>query len=352
MRKFFIFILVIVALITGIILYNKVLHPKYRTSDKGSSKNKVVQVNGLVVQPTRLENSILASGTLIASEDVNLCSQVSGTIISLDVKEGTRVSKGTLIVKLFDDDLKAQIKKLEAQKESAERTEQRLKALLAIKGVGEQDYDNALTQLKGTLADIDNIKAQIEKTEIRAPFTGVIGLKNVSAGAYLTPVTVVASLQQIDPLKLDFTIPEKYAAEIKKGDPVQFTVAGFSKSFTAKVFAIEPQIDQDTRTIKVRAMVGNTESKLFPGAFAKIELALKSIDNALMVPTQCVVPDTRSNRVVVAKNGIAEFRTVTTGIRNDSLIQIADGIEPGDTVITTALLFVKAGMSLKVQVGR
>jgi membrane fusion protein (multidrug efflux system) len=350
MSKLRVFIIAIVALIAAIIVYNKVLHPQYSAGDRSVQKNKPLQVGGYVVRPRTIENSILSSGTLIAAESVDLHAQVSGTITRLNVNEGAHVAKATLLVKLFDDDLQAQLKKLEAQKESAERTEERLKQLLSINGVGQQDYDNALTQLKSVVADIDNCRAQIEKTEIHAPFDGVVGLKNVSIGAYITPAITVASLQQTNPLKLDFSIPEKYAAEVRTGDSVQFSVAGVERSFAARVLAMEPRIDEDTRTVKVRAVVDNAQARLFAGAFAKIVLALHSIDNALMVPTQCVIPDTRGSKVVVVSDGKADFRTVQTGIRSDSLVQVTSGVNAGDTIVATALLSVKQGMGLNVTV--
>ncbi len=348
MSKIKIVAFTILGLMLCIIIYNKIINPQYADTKGPAIKNKVLQVNGFIVQPRELENSVLTSGTLIASENIDLHAQVSGVITGLNLKEGSFVNKGTLLVKFFDDDLQAQHKKLEAQKETAEKTEKRMKQLLAINGVGEQEYDNASTQLKVVLADIENIKAQIEKTETRAPFSGMLGLKNISQGAYITPATTIASLQQINPLKVDFTIPEKYSSSVGNGDPVKFTVAGFSKTFVAKVSAIEPQVDENTRSIKVRAIVQNNDAKLFPGAFANIDLGLKKINNALMIPTQCIIPDMRSKKVVVVKNGAADFRIVETGIRGDSLIQITKGLNAGDTVVTSALLFIKPKMTLKV----
>ena len=350
MKNFAWFISALIVVILGIILYNKILHPPYSASEKNAPRNTILRVNGIVVQPTSLDNNVLSSGTLVASENVDLHAQASGTITEMNLQEGSFVAKGTLLIKLFDSDLKAQIKKLDAQKDAAERTEHRLKQLLAINGVGQQDYDNALTQYKGICADIDNVKAQIEKTEIHAPFDGIVGLRNVSSGAYLTPAITVASLQKINPLKIDFSVPEKYAAEINKGDMVKFTIAGFSTGFVAKVYAIEPHVDEDTRMIKVRALVQNADAKLLPGAFADVEVVLKRIDGALMVPTQCVIPNIRNKQVIVVKNGKAEFRVVQTGIRNESTVQITHGIDAGDTVVTSSLLFVKSAMNLNVTV--
>jgi membrane fusion protein (multidrug efflux system) len=350
MSKFSWIIATLLTVIAAIILYNKVINPPFSSAAKGPPKPKVLQVNAIVLQPTALDNNILSSGTLVASENVNLQAQASGAITLLNLPEGSFVNSGTLLVRLFNDDLQAQLKKLEAQQESAERTEQRMKALLAVNGVGQQDYDNALTSLKGILADIDNVKALIEKTEVRAPFDGIVGLRNVSMGAYVTPATIIASLQKINPLKIDFSVPEKYAPEINKGDIIKFTISGFSKAFTARVFAIEPHVDEDSRMIQVRALVQNPDAKLLPGAFADVEVILKRIDGALMVPTQCVIPNLRDKTIYIAKGGKAEARTVQTGIRTESMVQITDGLEAGDTVVTSSLLFMKPKIDLSVAV--
>lgn len=343
------FFIGLLALILGVVLYNKVLFPPDNSGGKPmGGPPKEMAVSAYVVEPQQLSNNIVASGTLLAFEEVDLHPEVSGKIISLNLNEGARVVKGDLLVKLFDADLQAQLRKLESQKETAERTEQRLKQLLSINGIGQQEYDNALTQLKGIIADMDYTKAQISKTEIRAPFNGVVGLRNVSNGAFVSPTTSIAILQQIDPLKIDFTIPEKYQSSIKRDDQLRFSVDGFSATFQGKVYAIEPRVDEATRTIKIRALVQNPNARLFPGAFAKVDVGLKTIDNALMVPTQCIIPEARNKKLIVVKNGKAEFRKVETGIRNESFIQITSGVEAGDTVVATAIMYVKPDMALKV----
>jgi membrane fusion protein (multidrug efflux system) len=343
------FFIIVFLLIGGIIIYNKVLHPKETGAPMGAGgPPKELSVNGFIVQPRTLDNNIVASGSLLAFEDVELHPEVSGRIVELNLNEGNSVSKGTLLLKLYDGDLQAQLKKLLLQKETAEKTETRLKQLLAMNGIGQQEYDNALIQLNNIKADIEQVQAQISKTEIRAPFGGVVGLRNVSNGAYITPATLVATLQQVDPLKMDFTVPEKYAVSLSKGDVVKFRVDGLEETFTGKVFAIEPKVDEATRTIKVRASVQNNKAKLYPGTFTKIELGLKKIENALMVPTQCIIPEARNKKVIVVKDGKATFVKVETGLRNESYIQITKGIEAGDTIVASALMSVKPNVGVKV----
>jgi membrane fusion protein, multidrug efflux system len=342
MSKFTWFILALVLLVGGIIFYNKVLHPP-ETAVKAPAGGppKAMAITGFVVQPKSIQNAIQASGTLLANEEIELRPEISGKIIQLNLNEGSAVSKGALLVKLYDADLQAQLKKLQVQKETADKTVQRLKQLLAINGIGAQEYDNALIQFNNIIADMELVQTQISKTEIRAPFSGVIGLKSVSNGAYVSPATAIARLQQIDPLKIDFTIPQKYFSSIRKNDQVTFAVDGSDETFAGKVFAIEPRIEEATRTIKIRAQVQNQKAKLFPGAFAKVDLGLKMIDSALMVPTQCIIPEARNKKVIVVKNGKAEFVKVETGVRSESYIQITSGVEAGDTLVATGLMYIK-----------
>lgn len=339
----------LVALIIGVIVYNKVLHPE-QTAPVGPAAGppRAMSVKGFVVESQDLQNGLMAAGTLLANEEVELHPEVSGKIVQMNFTEGASVSKGALLVKLYDADLQAQLKKFLVQKETAEKTESRLKQLLAINGVGQQEYENALIQFNNIKADIEIVQTQISKTEIRAPFNGVIGLKQVSEGAFITPATTIAALQQIDPLKIDFSVPEKYFSAIRKGDLVNFTVDGTEERFSGRVFALEPKIDESTRSIKARALVQNNKGKLFPGSFAKVDLGLKGIEGALMVPTQCIIPEARNKKVVVVKNGRANFVVVETGVRNESYIQITEGISIGDTIVTTALMSLKPEIEVKI----
>lgn len=349
MSKFTWAILALIVLVAGIIVYNKVLHPKEGAAPAAAGgPPKEMSVTGYIVKAKTLDNNIQASGSLLAYEDVELHPEVSGKIVDLNLQEGKAVSKGTLLVKLYDADLQAQLKKLQVQRVTAEKTAQRLKQLLAINGIGQQEYDNAALQLDNIDADIMITQAAIAKTEVRAPFSGVIGLKNVSLGAVISPATTIATLQQIDQLKIDFTVPEKYTDAVNVGDVIRFTVDGQDETFNGKVYAIEPKIDEATRSVKIRAQVQNSKAKLYPGAFAKIDLGLKSIEGAYMVPTQSIIPEARNKKLIVVKDGKAEFRIVQTGVRSESYIQITEGLNEGDTIVTTAIMYVKPNMGIKV----
>jgi membrane fusion protein (multidrug efflux system) len=219
---------------------------------------------------------------------------------------------------------------------------------LKVNGVSQQEYDLALNTLNNIQADMELLKAQIDKTEIRAPFNGKLGLRNVSLGAYVSPATVVTSLQTTGQLKIDITIPEKYSSVIQVGDMLQFSVDGTKAPFAAKVAAIEPMIDEGTRNIKLRAFIQGSSAGLVPGAFAKVQLKLKDIPDAILVPSNAVIPDAKTKKIIVADSGKAKFVIVQTGIRTENEVQVIEGLEVGDTVITSGLLQIKPNMLLKI----
>ncbi len=299
-----------------------------------------------------LKEEVVSSGSLLPNEQVDIYPETSGRIVTLNIQEGRPVAAGTLLVKIYDGDLQAQLLKLRAQQENAQRTEDRNKQLLARGGISQQEYDLATTNLRGAAADIELTNANIRRTVIRAPFSGVIGLRNVSPGAVVTPNTLIARLQQISSLKLDFSIPERYGQQVKPGNVVSFLVDGAARPSQGVVYAIDPGVDEQTRNLRIRARVSNTltggvQPKFRPGTFAKVTLTIQN-ERSVVVPTQAVIPQTRTRQVVVVKNGKAQFRDVTTGIRTESVIQVISGLSVGDTVATSGLLFLKPDSPVKI----
>lgn len=344
-------IAIVVLLLGGIIFYNKVVKSAPESAmPPGGGKGMAGQampVTAIVVQPQNVNSTVQASGTLLANEEVELKPEISGRITVLNIREGEFVQKGTLLLKLNDADLQAQLRKLKLQKETSTRSEERLKKLLAINGVGQQDYDVAITQLNNIVSDIQLLEAQIEKTEIRAPFSGKIGLRNVSAGAYVQQGVTVTTLVSTDRLKVDFFIPERYSSVIKTGTTLDLDVEGFKEKFAAKVVATEPKIELSSRSVKVRASITNTQSKLYPGAFAKVNLNVKS-EAALMVPTNIVIPEARGKKLMRYHNGKAEAVMVETGLRTKDDVQILSGINAGDTIISSSIMFLKPDADVRL----
>jgi membrane fusion protein (multidrug efflux system) len=323
------------------------------SSESGNKNNAAKQVNvisdieGYIVKPSVIDQTISISGTIKPMEETVLMPEVAGRVVMINLEEGKYVKQGTILIKLFDEDLQAQLNKSKAQLELAEQTQIRQGELMKVNGISLLDYDQSVLQVHSIKADIEVLKVQIRKTEVHAPFDGVIGLRNISLGAQVTPSTSLATIRSIKQLKLDFSVPEKYSTQVKPGSKVQFTIQGDDNKHEAIVMATEEGIDPGTRNLKVRAMVKMDSSLFIPGTFANVELRLNENKNALMVPTQAIIPRERDKQLIVARSGKAQFIKVKTRIRQESMIEVTEGIQPGDTVVTTGILFIKSGASLK-----
>jgi membrane fusion protein (multidrug efflux system) len=313
-----------------------------------SNKDFRISVKVEIIKQEKLDDKIITTGTVIANEEVEIRSEISGKISQILFKEGSSVKKGDLLIKINDLELQAQLLRAEYKKKLAEDKEYRQKMQLKMESISQQEYDVTLNELNTIIAEIKLIKAQIEKTEIKAPFDGIIGLKYVSEGSYISPSTQIANLQNLDVIKIDFSIPEKYFNNVNKGDEIVFRVQGIDKKYRGTVYAIEPKIDPITRTLNLRAICSNRDSKILSGAFANVELILKEIDNAIMIPTEALVPELKGQKVFLYKNGKAQPKIVETGIRTDKKIQIISGLQEGDTLITSGILQIRPGAQIKI----
>jgi len=334
------------------ILFQSCASKKKETIEKtklSGGRPSAMQVDGYIIKPELLQSNIEVPGTIVANEVAEIHPEVSGRIVQLNVREGSYVSKGALLAKLYDGDLRAQLNKIEIQLALAQKTEERQAQLLKIQGISQQDYDISLLQVNSLRADIGILQTSISKTLVRAPFSGKIGLQTISPGVYVTPASVIATINQTDNLKLDFTVPEKYTGEIKTGQLVTFTLEGSDKKLGAKVVATESNVMENTRSLTVRASIMGTNQSLLAGAFAKVMLNFEPSSNAILVPTQAVLPQARGKKVILFKGGKAIFAEVTTGIRDSARIQITDGLKMGDTVVVTGLLSVRP--EGKIQIG-
>ena len=307
-----------------------------------------LSVDAFIVKPSSVSEAVQVPGSLLPFEETQIRPEVGGRIVELNIKEGTVVKKGTLLVKLFDGDLQAQLRKLKVQLQIAEKTEERNRELLKISGISQQEYDLANLGVENLRADIESTEIEISKTVIRAPYTGKLGLKNVSLGAFIAPTDIIANIRQVDKLKLEFAIPEKYANEIGPGYEVSFRVDGGDKAHTAQVMATESSVDQNTRTLKIRAVVDGRDKELVPGIFAKINLQLGKDDDALLVPTQAVMPTARNKQVIVVRGDSVAFMVVETGIRDSAYVQVLTGIQAGDTVVTSGLMAIRPNAKVKI----
>lgn len=304
-------------------------------------------VDGFLVTPQSISDNIEVPGSLLPAEETQIRTEVSGRVVRLNIQEGTTVKQGELLVKLFDQDLQANLKKLQVQLEIANKNEERMRDLLAINGISQQDYDLSKLNVENLKADIESTRIAISKTEIRAPYQGKVGLRNVSLGSYLSPSEIVTTIRQVDQLKLEFAVPEKYAKDVQAGNKVTFRVDGGNRDHIASVMATESGVDQTTRTLRIRALV-TSNAELVPGVFAKVFLQLGNTSNAMLIPTQAVLPQIRNKQVIVLRKDSAFFSVVETGIRDSVYVQILSGIKPGDTVVTTGLMAIRPNAKIKI----
>jgi membrane fusion protein (multidrug efflux system) len=313
----------------------------------GGPGNMAVDV--MLVKAQKLDNKIQSTGTIMANEEVELRSEISGKISQIFFKEGDRVKKGQVLVRINDDELQAQLKRLEYNLQLNKDREYRQKRLLEKEAVSQQEYDIALNEVNTINAELQQLKAVIARYAIRAPFNGVIGLRYVSEGSYVSPTAQIAFMQDIDRVKIEFSVPEKYAEQVKEGNKIQFTINGKDKAYEGTVYAVEPRIDLATRSLRIRAISPNQERELIPGAFAKVQLTLQTIEDALLIPTEALIPELQGQKVFLFKNGVAKSINVETGIRTARDIQITKGVQANDSLIVTGLLQLKDSVQVKVR---
>ncbi len=343
-----IIIISLVVVIAMIIFYPKIkplfsngntkLMASKELASGGMQRRQVLNVSGFLIQPSKLNDLYNSTGTLRPDEEVDLTFETSGKIVGIKFTEGTRVRKGDLLAKINDRPLQAQLQKLEAQYKLAEEKEFRQRSLLGKDAISQESYDQIVTELQTIQADINLIKARISETELRAPFDGIIGLRYMSEGGFATPSSKIARLVKISPLKVEFAIPERYANQVTIGFPVTFVVDGINQIFEANVYAVDPQVEEKTRTIVIRAYYPNRNEELKSGRFAAVTLLLSQIENAIAIPSEALIPEMEGEMVYVYRKGRAESVKVTTGLRTESLIQITNGLNFGDTLLTSGIL--------------
>lgn len=311
--------------------------------------NPAIPVECFMARDTMADYQVETVGTLNAREQVDVVSEIARKVVSIPMKEGAMVKAGQVLFKLDDADITSRIRKLKLQAQLAEANESREKVLLSNGGISQERFDE-VTNLRQTLqAEIDVLKVDLDKTEIRAPFSGIIGLRNVSIGALVTPGQVLANLQDINRMTLDFSVPERYAGNLRAGSALSFRTDYLPEECKASVEAVEPAADQRTRTLQARAAIQNINGSLVPGTSAKVYLTIREEAGSIMVPTSALIPSIKGYSVFRARAGKAVAVVVKTGTRNSALVEIVEGIAKGDTIVTTNILRVRNGSPLRIQ---
>ena len=317
-----------------------------KAKDNAQPKEKPpVAVDVIVAANSDFSSDIEVNGTVLSEEMVELHPEAGGRLTYLNIPDGARVSAGTVLARVNDADLQAQLQQQKVQLELATKTEERLRKLLAVNGVDQAAYDAALSQVNLYNANINVLRAQIDKTVIKAPFDGKLGLRLVSEGAYVSTSTVIGTLQETNKVKIDFSIPESYEKLVKLGQTLQIRTNTSSDELQATVSAVEPQINTATRNIKVRARL--TKGNVTPGAFVKVVLSQKI--KGIVVPTNAVIPDALASQLVLVKNGKAVYQDIETGIRTSSMVEVTSGVQLGDTIVVSGVLYVRPNGNVKIK---
>ncbi len=312
----------------------------------GDKKSNVLNVNGVKICTDVLSDEIIVTGKLLPDEEVDLSFETSGQVVEINFQEGTHVKKGQLLAKVNDRQLQAELKRLEAQLKLANDRVYRQGTLLQHDAVSQEAYEQVRTELATLKADIDIVKAQIELTELRAPFDGVIGLRQISVGTYASPTTVVSKLTRIIPLKVEFSVPERYVNEVNPGTSLSFTIDGVLQDFPAKVYAKESAIDPEMHVLTVRALYDNPNGRLTPGRYASVKLTKQEIKDAIAIPAEAIVPEMGKDKVFLYKSGKAQPVEIVSGLRTEDRVQVLRGLQVGDTLVTSGTLQLRTGLPI------
>ncbi|MBQ8805608.1 MAG: efflux RND transporter periplasmic adaptor subunit [Bacteroidaceae bacterium] len=315
---------------------------------KGGRKpgGRELNVRGVVMKEQSLTDGLFVSGSVIPDEQVDLSFETSGKITAIHFREGARVAKGQLLAKINDAPLQAELRRLEAQLKLFQDRMYRQNALLEKEAVSQEAFQEAQTNLATLQAEIDMVKAKIAQTELRAPFDGVLGLREVSQGTYASPTTTVAKLTKTNPLKIEFAVPERYAGMLMPGNELKFSVEGDLEERSAKLYATDSHVDSDTRTYTVRALYDNSDGKLVPGRYVNVSLTTQEFDKTIAVPSQAIISEMGIDKVFVYHSGKAEPVEITKGLRTDKYVQVLRGLSIGDTVITTGIMQLRVGQKV------
>lgn len=334
----------LVTLITPLVLF--------ACSDKEDSKlGAAKQMPTITVDVVKATSGEVAKfieipGSIVPNEVVQIYSEVPGRIQSIRFSEGQLVQKGAVLVQVDSDILRSQKNKLLVDLSLAKKDEARKKTLLDAKGISLEEYEKAQSAVDNFQAQIAVIDVQIEKNTIRAPFSGRIGLRKVSEGAFITSGTLITTLIQENPIKIEFSVPEKYANSVKIGQQIDYREANKTESFTAKVYAYEPLINADTRMLTIRAQAPNT-GKLIPGSFVSINYDLGKEEDAFMVPSESIIPVLNGQTVYAVRDGKVVAVPVNIGIRTADKVQITGEVNEGDLIMITGLMAVRPEMPVK-----
>jgi membrane fusion protein (multidrug efflux system) len=316
--------------------------------EKSGESQGTLNVDAYLVNPQSFNNDVVVTAELLANEQVSLMAPLSAQVLEIYFKEGGNVRKGDPIIRLDDRNWRAQLVGVEASLEVAEKNYERTKQLLEIEGSSQEEVDQAYSAVETLRSELEQLRVNINLANVRAPFSGQLGMRDFSNGAFLSQGDIITTLTNLNPLKIDFTLAQEHIKNVEVGKQIAVLVAG--DTLKADIYAINPLIDQQSRTLNVRALLQQApERRIMPGTFAEVLVTTNFMENALLVPTQAVVPEINNQTVYLYKKGKAVKEVVKMGNRTSNMVHILEGVSAGDTVVTTGLLHIKEGMELSIQ---
>lgn len=338
MKKFIIFIILIVLVLVGYSLW------RYKTQPKVRPQMPPVKVVTYKVVPSKLVENIKAVGTLEANASTLIRAEVTGRVAKIDFNEGQPAKEGELLLEIEDDTYKQAVERAQAAFELATITYNRNIELQKSGAVALQAIDESQANLRITESDFEAAKIRLKKTEIKAPFDGIVGVSTISVGDYLNIGDPIVNIAAIDPLKMQFTVPQKYLSNIKDGAAVILTTDAWpNEVFLGNIYAINPEIDVDTRNITIKALIPNEDGFLRPGMFAYVNLGVAEKDSALLIPEEALIPSGELMTVIKVVDDKAQTTKVKIGARQNNMAEVTEGLMADDIIISAGSLKVREG---------
>jgi membrane fusion protein (multidrug efflux system) len=338
-----------VAVLLVVVIANFTLFAPVSPAENKPAVPPAVAVLATAVRVAAAAQEVDAIGNLLADESVIIRSEIVGRVSKLNFREGQVAREGLILIELDPAEYQAQIAQSESAVKLWEIKNRRGKELLAKKAISSQDYDEMQASLQGAQASLALARTRLDKTQLRAPFDGVLGLRKVSPGNFVDTGQDLVNLEAIDPLKIDLRIPERYAGLVKPGLPSSVRVDAYpGRVFTGAIYAIDPRHDEGSRSVSLRGRLPNPERLLRPGMFAHVGLVLSERAAALWTPEQAVVPMANGAYVYRIVDGKAALTKIETGARKDGEVEVTHGLKPDDVVITEGQMKLRDGAPVKI----
>lgn len=314
----------------------------------GPPGGRQVAVETIVVEPVPLRSSARAVGTLLADASATLRAEVPGQIVGLHFEDGQSIARGDRLYSIEATVLEAEVNEARANVEQSEAAYNRAKELIDDRLISATDFDTARANYNVGVARLLSSEARLSKTVIRAPFDGFVGLRQINIGDYATIGQELVDVVRLDPLRVEFSVPETLLGQLAPGQDVRVSVGTYpGETFRGTITAVAPQVDVAGHSVTLRAELPNSDLRLRPGLFAQVDITLKEKGDALLVPEQAVWPVGNDKTLYVVEDGKAVQKIVTLGERRPGVVEVVSGLEPGSEVVTAGQMKIFDGAAVR-----